>query len=168
MVAKIDVEGVQQTVRLLRQVEPELYKKLLAEIKNEPGVTSAVQGIKSNIPSVSPLSGMNHNGRTAYTGARASSNFRPSNRLTRANERSILTIGATPAGGGIGFEIADIVGRGNRGNSAKAQGMKRGLGGSPSRYVWKGFEQRREGVTRAVVSIIDKYSKIVNVKLKVR
>ena len=168
MVAKIDVEGVQDTVRLLRNVEPELYKKLISEVKNEPGVASAVAGIKSNIPSVSPLSGMNHNGRTAYTGARASSNFRPSNRLDRGSQRSILTIGAAPSGGGVGFEIVDLVGRGPRGNSAKAQGMKRGLGGSPSRYVWKGFEQRKEGVTNAVVSIIEKYSKIVNVKLKVK
>lgn len=168
MVAKIDVEGVQDTVRLLRQVEPELYKKLISEVKNEPGVASAVAGIKSNIPTVSPLSGMNHNGRTAYTGARASSAFRPSNRLDRGNQRSILTIGAAPSGGGAGFEIVDLVGRGAKGNSAKAQGMKRGLGGSPSRYVWKGFEQRAEGVTRAVVSIIEKYSQIVNVKLKVK
>lgn len=168
MVAKIDVEGVQDTVRILRKVEPELYKKLISDVKNEPGVASAVSGIKSNIPTTSPLSGMVHNGRTAYTGARASSNFRPSNRLDRGNHRSILTIGASPSGGGVGFEIADLVGRGRRGNSAKAQGMKRGLGSSPSRYVWKGFEQKREGVTRAVVSIIEQYSKIVNVKLRVK
>jgi hypothetical protein len=168
LVARIDVEGIKETVYILRQAEPELYKQLIKDVKNEPGVASAVQGIRSNIPTVSPLSGMMHNGRTAYTGARASSNFKPSNRLDRGNQRSILTIGATPSGGGVGFEITDLVGRGARGNTAKAQGMKRGLGGSPSRYVWKGFEQRREGVTRAVVSIIDKYSRMVNVKLKVK
>jgi hypothetical protein len=163
---KIDVEGVQETVRLLRRVEPELYKKLISEVKKEPGVASAVSGIRSQIPTVTPLSGMAHNGRTAYTGARASSNFKPSNRLDRGSQRAILTVGAASSGGGAGFEIADMVGRGPKGNSPKAQGMKRGLGGSPSRYVWKGFEKRKQGVEQAVFSIIQKYAAIVNVKLR--
>jgi hypothetical protein len=165
---QIDIEGVQDTVRQLRLIEPELYKKMISEVKNEPGVALVVSGIKSRIPSVSPLRGMNHKGRTAYTGAKVSTNFRPSNRLTRGNERSILTIGASSSGGGVGFEIIDIVGRGKKGNSPQAQGMKRKLVGDPSRYVWKGFEEKKEGIERAVLSIIEKYSRIVNVKLKVK
>jgi hypothetical protein len=173
--AKIDVEGVEDTVRLLKQIEPELYKKMIAEVKNEPGVASVVSGIKSRIPSVSPLQGnqfgyggMIHNGRTGYKGAKVSANFKPSAKITRSNERAILTIGAVPPKDGVGFEIIDMVGRGPKGGTRQGQGMQSKLPGSPSRYVWKGFEEKKEGITRAVVSIIEKYSNIVNVKLKVK
>jgi len=175
LTTKIDVEGVQDTIRLLKNVEPELYKKLIAEVKNEPGVASVVSGIKSRIPAVSPLQGnqfgyggMIHNGRTSSKGAKVSASFKPSNRLDRGSQRSILTIAATPPSDGVGFEIIDIVGRGPKANTRRGQAMQSKLPGSPSRYVWKGFEEKKEGITKAVVSIIDKYSKIVNVKLKVK
>jgi hypothetical protein len=175
MVAKIDVQGVQDTISILRKYEPELYKQLIKDIKNEPGLNSAMSSIRSRIPSVSPLlgnqygyGGMNHSGRTSYKVPRVSTSVTPSKRLTFTNERSIVTIQVVSPKTGVGFEIIDMVGRGKRANSPKAQGMKRKLSGEPSRYVWKGFEERREGITRAVISILDKYSKTVNVKLKVR
>jgi hypothetical protein len=167
MVAKIDVEGVQDTIKILRQFEPELYKQLIKDIKNEPGMNAALSGIRSRVPSVSPLR-MNHNGRTSYKVPKVSTSVTPSRRLDIANERSIVTIQTVSPKNGVGFEIIDMVGRGRNAGSRKAQGMRKKLGGAPSRYVWKGFEERREGVTRAVISILDKYSETINIKLKVK
>ena len=35
---KVDIEGIEDTVRLLKKLEPELLTKMSAEIKNEPGL----------------------------------------------------------------------------------------------------------------------------------
>jgi hypothetical protein len=172
---KIDIEGIQETVYILKNAEPELLKKMSAEIKAEPGLNSAMSAIRSRIPTVSPLQGnqfgyggMNHSGRTSYGGAKVSPSFKPSVRLDRGNQRSLVTIVTQTPKNAVGFEIIDMVGRGARGNSAKAVGMRRKLGGSPSRYVWKGFEERKEGIVRGVVAIIDRYAKQVNVKLRIK
>jgi hypothetical protein len=172
---KIDIEGIQETVFILKKSEPELLKKMSAEIKAEPGLNEAMSGIRSRIPTVSPLQGnqfgyggMNHNGRTSYGGARVSPSFKPSVRLDRGNQRSLVTIVTAPPKGSVGFEIIDLVGRGKNANSRQAQGMTRKLSGSPSRYVWKGFEERQEGIVKAVTAIIGRYAQMVNVKLRIR
>lgn len=169
---KINIEGVQEVAYILKKAEPELFKKLSSEIKNEPGLNEAMSGIRSRIPAVSPLrgnqfgyGGMEHNGRTAYGGARVSASFKPSVRLDRGNQRSLVSIVTTPKNG-VGFEIIDMVGKGPRGNSRQAQGMKKKLSGDPSRYVWDGFEKRQEGITKAIKAIIDRYADLVNVKLR--
>ena len=171
---KIDVEGIEQTLAILKKAEPELLTKLRSEIKNEPGLLAAMSGIKSAIPTVSPLQGnefgyggMNHNGRTSYKGAVVKPLVTTStSRLASRGYSRLVTISTVPPSDGIGFEIIDLVGRGTKGNTRRAEGMKKKLGSSPSRYVWKGFESRQEGVSIAVRSIIEKYATIVNVKLR--
>ena len=172
---KIDIEGIQEVVYILKNTEPDLLKKMSAEIKTEPGLNEVMSGIRSRIPAVSPLQGgefgyggMIHNGRTSYKGAKVSPSFLPSVRLDRGNQRSLVTIVTAPPKDGVGFEIIDIVGRGKRGNSARAQGMKQKLTGTPSRYVWKGFEERKEGIQKAVVAIVDRYAQMLNVKLRIK
>jgi hypothetical protein len=164
---KISAEGVQETVTQLRKFEPELYKQMQRDIKSEPGLQEAMSGIRNNIPAITPLSGMNHNGRTSYQGARVKPASTPSARLDRGSQRTIVRIDTVSPSNGIGFEIIDMVGRGRNANSAKARGMQSRLGGSPSRYVWKGFEQRREGINKAIVAIIERYSDKVNTKLRI-
>jgi hypothetical protein len=166
--ARIDVQGVQDTISILRKYEPELYKQLIKDIKNEPGLNEAMSGIRSKVPSISPLSGMNNDGKTGFKTPKVSTSVTPSKRLNFANQRSIVTIQTVSPKNGFGFEIIDLVGRGKNGNTPKARGMISKLSGQPSRFVWKGFEERQEGVTRAVVSILEKYAKTVNVKLKVK
>lgn len=163
---KVDVEGVQETVYKLRNFEPELYKQMQKDIKSEPGLQSAMGGIKSRIPAVSPLRGMNHSGDSSYGGASVKVASRPSARLDRGSQRTIVRIDTVSPKSSYGFQLIDLVGSGARGNSPKAQGMKKKLQGSPSRFVWKGFETKQEGVTRAVMAIIERYANKVNVKLR--
>ena len=171
---KIDVEGIQETLSILKKAEPSLLSKLRSEIKNEPGLQGAMAAIKSRIPSVSPLQGnefgyggMNHNGRTSYKGAVVKPLVTTStSRLAARGYSRLVTISTAPPSDGVGFEIIDMVGRGAKANTRQAQGMIRKLGGSPSRYVYKGFESKEEGVAVAVRSIVEKYAAIVNVKLR--
>lgn len=171
---RIDVEGVQEALYILKKAEPELLAQMRKDIKNEPGLQAAMSGIKSRIPTISPLQGnefgyggMNHNGRTAYKGATVKPLVSTAvSRLGARGEKSLVTISTAPPSSGVGFEIIDMVGRGPNGNSRQAEGMKKKLAGSPSRYAWKGFEAKQEGIVTAVKSIIEKYSTMVNVKLR--
>ena len=171
---KIDVEGVQETLAILKKAQPELLAKLRKEIKNEPGLLAAMSGIKSAIPAVSPLQGnefgyggMNHNGRTSYKGAVVKPLVTTStSRLASRGYSRLVTISTAPPSDGVGFEIIDLVGRGKKARSRQAQGMMKKLSGSPSRYVWKSFEAKEEGVSVAVRSILERYAAIVNVRLR--
>jgi hypothetical protein len=166
---RVDIDGVGETVRLLKKFEPELYLQMKNEIINEPGVASVVSEIESNVPLVSPLRGMIHNGRTRYAIPKVRVYQRPSVRLGRGGaERALIGFEAVSPGNAVGFEILDLVGRGPNANSRNAQGMLKKLKGEASRYVWKGYEKRKDGVSRAVLAIIERYSNRKNVELRVR
>jgi hypothetical protein len=164
----IKATGVKETIAELKKLDPELLKQMRKDIKNEPGLSNAVSAIKGKIPPISPLSGMVHNGRTSYKRARVSTSFTPSVRLDRVNQRSIVTINTTPPKDGIGFQIIDMVGKGNRRGSKKALGMQSGLTGRPSRYVWKAIEGKETSLSGAVVNIINRYSEKVNIRLRIK
>jgi len=171
---RIDVEGLGETVNNLKKFEPELFSQMKKEIINEPGVASVLSQIKSNVPTVSPLQGnskgqggMLHNGRTRFLTPKVRIFQRPTAGVCRSGkERSLVGFEAVSPGNAVGFEILDIVGRGPDANSRNSQGMLSKLEGNASRYVWKGYERRKDGVSKAVLAIIQRYSDKVNVKLR--
>jgi hypothetical protein len=166
--ASVKITGIRETVAELKRLDPELLKMLRRDIKSEPGLTNAMAAIKSAAPTISPLKGMRHSGRTGYGRPSVTTSFRPGVRLDRASERSIVTINTTAPKNAIGFQIIDMVGRGKKANSAKALGMRQKLGGKPSRYVWKAVEGKEGQLSGAVVSIIKKYSAMANVRLRIK
>ena len=177
MEIRFDVQGVQDTISLLRKVEPESLKTMRKEIQTEPALLAAVSAIKSNIPTISPLQGreeskgrggMLHGGRTRYAVPTVKVKTPFNTRALRVSgESSLVVIDTESPKDAVGFEIIDMVGRGPKGNTRKAQGMKEKLVGSPSRYVWKGFEQRAKGIESGLNSILKRYADKVNVKLRV-
>jgi hypothetical protein len=172
---RVDVDGIGETVRQLKKFEPELYQQMKREIINEPGVATVISQIESNVPQVSPLQGnrlgqggMLHNGRTRYVIPKIRVYQRPTVKLGRGGtQRSLIGFEAISPGNAAGFEILDLVGRGPDAGSRNAKGMLKKLSGQASRYVWKGYEKRKDGVSRAVLAIVERYSNKVNVKLKV-
>ena len=164
---QIDIDGLGATINELKKFEPELFNQMKKEIANEPGVATVISEIKSNVPMVSPLRGMIHNGRTRYAIPKVRIFQRPRATLNRgAKERSLISFEAVSPGNAVGFEILDLVGRGPDANSRNAKGMLSKLEGQASRYVWKGYEKRKDGVSKAVLAIIERYSNKTNVKLK--
>ena len=169
-----DVQGVQDTIALLRKVEPDSLKAMRKEIQTQPELTAAVSAIKSRIPVVSPLQGnqfgyggMLHNGRTSYRPPTVKVKTPFNTRMRGRNEKAIVVIDTVSPKDAVGFEIIDMVGRGPRGNTRQAEGMKKKLFGEPSRYVWKGFEERAAGIEKGIQQILERYAQKVNVKLRV-
>ena len=174
MEIQFDVRGVRDTITLLRKIEPESLKAMRKEIQTQPELTAAVSAIKSQIPQVSPLQGnqfgyggMLGNGRTSYRPPTVKVKTPFNTRLRGRNEKSIVVIDTVSPPDAVGFEIIDMVGRGPKGNTAKAQGMKKKLSGTPSRYVWKGFEEKSAGIEKGLNEILQRYARKVSVKLRV-
>lgn len=164
---KFDVEGVRDTINILRRIEPEAIKQLRSDIKNDPGLNAAASAIRSEIPPVAPLSGfMSHNGRTSYRIPKVMPVFKPPRASLRSNEASLITLVTTPPKDGVGFEIVDMAGRGRGARSARGRAMISRLASSPSRYVYKGFEKKEQNVEDGVKRILDKYAEKANVKLR--
>lgn len=103
--------GVKEMVKVLQQTEPELWKQLRKDIRLI--AAPAVSSIKSQVPTVAPLSGMNGRGRTAWSPVRVTVSVTPMQRSralgsTTANLAAIMSKGAS----GQGLVIADMAGRG--------------------------------------------------------
>lgn len=171
----VDFEGVGQTINELKKFEPALYAQMKKEIITEPGVASVLSSIYSKVPPISPLlgnrkgvGGMVHNGRTRYAIPKVRVFQRPTAKLGRGGtERSLIGFEAVSPGDAVGFEILDLVGRGPDANSNNARGMLKKLKGQASRYVWQGYESKKEGVSAAVLAIVNRYSNKTNAKLRV-
>lgn len=121
MAEPIKFLGVKETLKVLQQVEPEMYKQLRKDIRS---ITApAVSRIKATVPSVAPLSGMNGNGRTQWGGVRVTTNITPSQRSRAfgSTTANLVAISSTGPTGAFGFNIADMAGRGSgRGRNPKA------------------------------------------------
>lgn len=165
---RLDVEGVAQTLAAIRKIEPDGLKALRQDIKNDPGVMSAISSIESEIPVVAPLSGMmSHAGRTQYRVPRVTTSLRSPRRAMSRSESSLITLVTSPPKNAIGFLLADMAGRGSTGKTARGRAMIANLKKRASRYVYPGFEKREKNVADGVQRILDKYAAQVNIKLKV-
>jgi hypothetical protein len=107
---QIRLEGVKETLRLLDAVQPGSIRELRKDIRRiaEPAVTA----IRSNLPAVSPLSGMNHYGRTRYAGAHVKSEvLTKDNKSNNTSSLIRLSVESPEKSGASGLEIADMAGR---------------------------------------------------------
>jgi hypothetical protein len=172
--------GVKETVKLMRQFEPQTLKDLRKNIRQiaQPAVSS----IKSNSPKVAPLSGMAGQGRTAYTTPKINLRITPSGKSfgfgsTTAN---LVALTATGSGNQSGFDIADMAGRANnpgkyrltrpfvdprtgqtvrRRINGQGQNMIRVLqsqSGKASRYVYKGIEEKLPQIRVEVAKVLER------------
>ena len=107
-VTKINVQGVREMIQLLDAVQPDSVKELRKEIRQI--AQPVMSAIKSNLPSTSPLSGMNHYGRTRFAGAQVKAELAFGNSI-RNKTRGLVTLVVQSPGDAVGLEIADMAGR---------------------------------------------------------
>jgi hypothetical protein len=104
----IKVQGVREMIQLLDAVQPDSVKELRKEIRQI--AQPVMSAIKSNLPSTSPLSGMNHYGRTRFAGAQVKAELAFGSSI-RNQTRGLVTLVVQSPGDAVGLEIADMAGR---------------------------------------------------------
>jgi hypothetical protein len=108
------VEGIASVTKELRDLDRKAVNKLRAEMR--ASINPVMREIAGDVPSEAPLSGMNHNGVTRWTGVPKSSvSFTPGR--GRGGSKRLLSMkftGGTRGGGGIGFDYAELAGSSRR------------------------------------------------------
>jgi hypothetical protein len=165
-----DVSNITGMVRELKAIDPKLVNTFRKELKSTAkGVASLVVG---NINRQgAPLSGMTKpnmlsRNRADWGGAIATikSNFAARKGL---DITPLLAIEMKSPKGSPGYSIAEVAGHKNPGGTSpqgahfiamitERRGPLKGKGGN--RIAWRFFVQHRATITRAAVSIVDKFS----------
>ena len=104
----IRVQGIKETLQLLDAVQPDAIKELRKDIIQI--AQPAVSAIKSNLPTTSPLSGMNHYGRTRFAGAKVNAQLLLG-RAIYSDTIPLVRLQVVSPGDAVGLEIADMAGR---------------------------------------------------------
>ena len=185
MVDSVQLYGVKETLNELKRVQPEVYKQLVRDIKQI--VSGAVTKVRSEIPAVAPLSGMNHNGISAYAAVKVTTRVTPGGRAgLGSTEARLVQIEAKSVGKNYGFEMADMAGRGS-GSGRRASNMTRPytrngksvsypkngqgqrminqLGKKASRYVYGPVESDLPAIQMEVLKSLDVAASLINRKL---
>ena len=131
------VEGVSELTNTLRGLDRKALNKLRSEMR--ASINPVAKAIASDVPEQPPLSGMNHNGVTRWTGqVKSSVSFTPGR--GRGGSSRILSMkftGGSRVDGGIGFDYAELAGSSRRPGSRFTKVYDRG--GLP------GFQHRVNG-----------------------
>jgi hypothetical protein len=120
------VEGIAQLTSTLRGLDRKALNKLRAEMRGS--INPVAKAIASDVPEQPPLSGMNHNGVTRWTGqVRSSVSFTPGRAKGGASRLLAMKFtGGTRAGGGIGFDYAELAGSSRRPGARFSRVYERG------------------------------------------
>jgi len=172
--------GVKETIKLMRQVEPEMLNDMRKSIRQI--AQPAVLAIKQNSPKVAPLSGMNSNGRLAYSTPKVTVNITPGQRSRAfgSTTSNLVAISATGSGKTYGFDVADIAGRANNAGKysqtrkfvdprtgdivrRKINGQGQNLinvlnsrYGPASRFVYKNLEDKLPAIRTEIAKVIER------------
>ena len=146
----LETKGFAETMRDLGKIEPAMKRAVIKDIRGI--VKPVVDVINARIPSVAPLSGMNHNGRTGWSNVKKvavkvdlrAPRRSPGTGTQGAKQMSlvrIITKGAPVA-------IVDMAGKSGGVKSRRESKYQRpnfasalDRVGSPSRFMWKDIEQ---------------------------
>jgi hypothetical protein len=146
------VEGLAQLNNTLRDLDRKALNKLKGEMRKS--IKPVASAIANDVPETPPLSGMNHNGVTRWTGqVKTSVSFTPGRAKGGASRILAMKFtGGTRAGGGIGFDYAELAGSSRRPGARYSKVYDRG--GYP------GFQHRVNGQGQAFNRGIRSYKPI--------
>jgi len=163
----IDTSTLRAVNKQLAQIDPDLRKAVGKDIKEAVRPTAA--RIKARIPQEPPLSGMRHNGRTAWRGVNVGTYATPGGGRGSIARMEVFGRGQYRAG----LKIADLAGtrgryvQGPRGRKFISNLDRRyplSAGGKGGRFAWQNFMKERPFLIDEVVEIIDGYVRKVNRK----
>jgi hypothetical protein len=163
---KIDgeIQNVSATLRALKQIDPELRKRVPDEIKSyaKPTLTE----IKAGLPKGPPIPGWSKRGRTGYRPSSARYKVQLQFRGTRPRNSPVdswpvLRIRVFH----LAAMIADTAGRRSRGRTKQGRAMIAKLTkehGPASRFVWPVVEKHVDDIERGIEESFANYAKIVS------
>jgi hypothetical protein len=163
------VKNIPQTLRLLKQVDPELRKRVPDEIKSyaEPMLTEIKGGLPDRM-----LSGWSNKGRTGYRPRSAKYNTRLRFRGSRPRSAPydswpILRVESKH----VALSIASMAGRKSGGKTASGKAMiaalKQRYGGA-DRFIWPYVVKHQPNIERGIRNSLERYETIINRELKKR
>lgn len=171
---KTTLDGITEMVRTLNKLDKDVTKNLRNDLKE--AVKPTAMSIASSVPTVAPLSGFNHSGRTRWSGARGSVGFTPLSVRKDKKINPLVSIRIQGRGSGAGFDIAEIAGsRGNKfskRSKARADQFVRSLDAvapykfKAGRFAFGEFLKEKKPITKEVIKILEKVEKIYNKKLR--
>lgn len=185
----VKIYGIKDTVKVLKEFEPDTLKMMRKEIRKI--ASPAVSAIKSITPVVSPFAGrskdgMSHNGRTAWSAVSVGVSVTPGQRSralgsTTANLAAIVSRGSNKQ---FGFNIVDMAGKtgkvrtsgrtraypykgGSRDHALNGQGrgLIENLPKQPSRYVYPAIESKLPKIYAETAKVIQDVIDATNRKL---
>jgi hypothetical protein len=136
-------------LQLLDAVQPGSINALRKEIRQI--AQPAVSAIKANLPSSSPLSGMNHYGRTRFAGAQVNTQLLLGKAIN-SDTIPLVRIQVVSPGDAVGLEIADMAGRKTMAHGPQLPYEYKGrgrIGGSGRQRPTKSRSVVRRGQTAA-------------------
>ena len=162
--ARLEVNGLADTLKVLRRIDPELRKTTVRRMKLAAKPMQAEA--KKLFPDASPLSGWG-NWRGGYDGRTVKRNVKVAFKGSKARNSDtipLLTLRQTSAAG----VIFDIAGRKSSGNSPSGRAMIARLDrfAPASRVMWPTAERHMPEVVQGVRSAIDDMSEIINQELR--
>jgi hypothetical protein len=192
----IRLEGLRETLIVLDAVQGDSVKKLKQEADSAVRSTGVFSAIRSNVPSVAPMSGMVHNGATRWAGITSVKTAIPPitlRRLARKRDTPIISIHATGSPDGLGFDYSELAGirrhpprsrskipstglrgsgRGDGSIAINGQGdnmievLNDRFGKQEGRFAYDATIKKRPALNIALQVVLDKYAAIVNRKLR--
>jgi len=160
----IEVRGLQESLRELRRLEPEIRKEIGRDIQRL--VRPVAQEINRSIPAEAPLSGMNHAGRTGWSNRRnvavRTDTRRPRRMLTEPPGTSTVAV-IKISTKGAPVAITDMAGRAGGSSSRRsfeyqrpnfAPALTSALGRPASRFMWADLETKTADLEAGLRDIV--------------
>jgi hypothetical protein len=159
--------STKQVLKHLKQVEPEVFKQLRRDMRNE--IKPLVALIKQSIPATAPLSGLENDGRLGWNTTNPKSvSITTSTALSGRGAGHILTIVQNNASVSLvdkaGMRNAPR-GRGRKPETRFGENLTRKIGPS-QRFSWRVLTKNRRLVIQAVENIIEKIETATNKKIR--
>lgn len=108
---KVEVRGINEALKDMKRLDADAIKALRNNMKT--AILPIAQKLAAQVPTEAPLSGMRHNGRTRWTGARARVSFTPAKIRKGKDTHPLVSIVLVGKGSGAGFDLAEIAGSRN-------------------------------------------------------
>ena len=159
--ADYDARDIKALFKELDAIEPGLVNKLRRDVRKV--ADPVVKGVKSAIPPVSPLSGMNNKGRLGWGVGKKALDVKPSittKRSKKVHTTALVSVRVnSPA-----TALTDYAGRRSLGKTKSGKAMIVALNRKrrASRWLWFGGEKALPATVNAVKGIIDNASKKIS------